>query len=61
MRVLSEVTVMLASCVLALCRNMKGMEYVLLHVMEPILYVIRKNFRQGPDKCEPFEWFTMQC
>lgn len=35
------------------CRNMKGMEYVLLHVMEPILYVIRKNFRQGPDTCEP--------
>lgn len=51
---------MLASCVLVLCRNMKGMEYVLLHVMEPILYVIRKNFRQGPDKCEAFEWFTMQ-
>ena len=34
-------------------RNMKGMEYVLLHVMEPVLYVIRKNYRQGPDKCEP--------
>lgn len=27
---------------------MTGLEYVLLHVQEPILYVIRKQHRHGP-------------
>ena len=30
--------------------NMVGTEYTLLHVQEPILYVIRKAHRQSPDK-----------
>ncbi|XP_045460354.1 mediator of RNA polymerase II transcription subunit 6 [Harmonia axyridis] len=29
-------------------QNMTGLEYVLLHVQEPILYVIRKQHRHGP-------------
>lgn len=32
---------------------MIGKEYVLLHVQEPILYVIRKQDRQGPDTTTP--------
>jgi len=31
---------------------MTGTEYMLLHVQEPILYVIRKLHRQSPDKGE---------
>jgi mediator of RNA polymerase II transcription subunit 6 len=34
-------------------QNMKGIEYSLLHVQEPVLYVIRKNYRQAPDKISP--------
>ena len=30
-------------------QNMQGTEYVLLHVQEPILYVIRKQHRQSPN------------
>ena len=30
------------------CRSMTGIEYELLHAMEPILYVIRKQHRQSP-------------
>ena len=29
---------------------MTGVEYMLLHVQEPILYVIRKVHRQAPDR-----------
>ncbi|KAK9891239.1 hypothetical protein WA026_013552 [Henosepilachna vigintioctopunctata] len=29
-------------------QNMTGLEYVLLHVQEPILYVVRKQHRHGP-------------
>lgn len=29
---------------------MAGIEYMLLHVQEPILYVIRKVHRQAPDR-----------
>ena len=29
-------------------QNMVGAEYILLHVQEPILYVIRKNIRHSP-------------
>jgi len=29
-------------------RSMTGIEYELLHVMEPILYVIRKQNRHSP-------------
>jgi len=39
--------------ILAVCfslRNMTGIEYMLLHVQEPILYVIRKVDRQTKDR-----------
>lgn len=31
-------------------RNMVGLEYILLHVQEPILYVIRKQHRHSPQQ-----------
>lgn len=34
-------------------RNMVGVEYVLLHVKEPILYVIRKQHRHSPKDTTP--------
>jgi len=33
--------------------NMQGAEYVLLHVQEPILYVIRKQIRHSPNQMTP--------
>lgn len=30
-------------------RNLTGIEYILLHVQEPILYVIRKQHRHSPN------------
>lgn len=33
--------------------NMTGLEYVLLHVHEPILYVIRKQHRHSPQQATP--------
>ncbi|KAL5009082.1 hypothetical protein ScPMuIL_014663 [Solemya velum] len=33
--------------------NMIGLEYVLLHVQEPILYVIRKQYRHTPQHMTP--------
>ncbi|GBM78376.1 Mediator of RNA polymerase II transcription subunit 6 [Araneus ventricosus] len=33
--------------------NMVGLEYVLLHVQEPILYVIRKQHRHSPNQVTP--------
>ncbi|KAK2184178.1 hypothetical protein NP493_277g02016 [Ridgeia piscesae] len=33
--------------------NMVGLEYVLLHVQEPILYVIRKQHRHSPTQATP--------
>ncbi len=33
--------------------NMVGTEFVLLHVQDPILYVIRKQHRQGPQQVVP--------
>ncbi|XP_025833756.1 mediator of RNA polymerase II transcription subunit 6 [Agrilus planipennis] len=35
-------------------QNMTGLEYVLLHVQEPILYVIRKQHRHSPTQVVPF-------
>lgn len=34
-------------------KNMNGVEYILLHVKEPILYVIRKQHRHSPDETTP--------
>lgn len=34
-------------------QNMTGLEYVLLHVQEPILYVIRKQHRHSPTQTTP--------
>ncbi|OWR44883.1 mediator of RNA polymerase II transcription subunit 6 isoform X2 [Danaus plexippus] len=34
-------------------QNMTGLEYILLHVQEPILYVIRKQHRQSPMQTIP--------
>lgn len=33
--------------------NMTGLEYILLHVQEPILYVIRKQHRHSPTVASP--------
>lgn len=33
--------------------NMVGMEYILLHVQDPILYVIRKQHRHSPTEATP--------
>ncbi|XP_023228687.1 mediator of RNA polymerase II transcription subunit 6-like, partial [Centruroides sculpturatus] len=33
--------------------NMTGLEYILLHVQQPILYVIRKQHRHSPTQCTP--------
>lgn len=33
--------------------NMTGLEYILLHVQEPILYVIRKQHRHSPTHATP--------
>ncbi|RWS17922.1 mediator of RNA polymerase II transcription subunit 6-like protein [Dinothrombium tinctorium] len=33
--------------------NMTGLEYILLHVQEPILYVIRKQHRHSPTQVTP--------
>ncbi|XP_066258518.1 mediator of RNA polymerase II transcription subunit 6 [Euwallacea similis] len=35
-------------------QNMTGLEYILLHVQEPILYVIRKQHRHSPQQVTPF-------
>ena len=35
-------------------QNMVGAEYILLHVQEPILYVIRKNIRHSPTQVTVF-------
>ena len=32
---------------------MTGLEYILLHVQEPILYVIRKQHRHSPSQATP--------
>lgn len=34
-------------------RNMTGLEYILLHVQDPILYVIRKQHRHSPTQATP--------
>jgi mediator of RNA polymerase II transcription subunit 6 len=34
-------------------KNMVGTEYILLHVKEPILYVIRKQHRHSPEDVTP--------
>ncbi|KAF7990772.1 hypothetical protein HCN44_000577 [Aphidius gifuensis] len=34
-------------------QNMTGLEYILLHVQEPILYVIRKQHRYSPTQATP--------
>nr|CAG4645829.1 EOG090X0E0D [Lynceus sp. MCZ IZ 141354] len=33
--------------------NMTGLEYILLHVQEPILYVVRKQHRHSPSQVTP--------
>lgn len=35
------------------CSNMVGLEYILLHVQEPILYVVRKQHRSSPTQTVP--------
>lgn len=41
-------------CILLyICSNMSGVEYILLHVQEPILYVIRKQYRNSPSDATP--------
>lgn len=35
--------------------KMTGKEYILLHVQEPVLYIIRKQDRLGPDSATPLE------
>lgn len=37
----------------SLCRKMTGFEYMLCEVMEPHLFVIRKQKRDGPEKVTP--------
>lgn len=34
-------------------KNMVGTEYILLHVKEPILYVVRKQHRHSPEETTP--------
>lgn len=34
-------------------KNMVGIEYILLHVKEPILYVVRKQHRHTPEETTP--------
>jgi mediator of RNA polymerase II transcription subunit 6 len=34
-------------------KNMTGIEYILLHVKEPILYVIRRQHRHSPEEATP--------
>lgn len=36
-----------------MCSNMVGVEYILLHVQDPILYVIRKQHRHSPTEATP--------
>uniref|UniRef100_A0A2M4ATS0 Mediator of RNA polymerase II transcription subunit 6 n=1 Tax=Anopheles triannulatus TaxID=58253 RepID=A0A2M4ATS0_9DIPT len=38
---------------LEMLNNMTGMEYILLHVQDPILYVIRKQHRYSPTEATP--------
>lgn len=33
--------------------NMTGIEYVLLHVQEPVLYIVRKQYRHSPQQVTP--------
>ena len=40
---------------------MTGIEYSLLLVQEPILYIIRKVHRQSPDKCKHAGSFHNYC
>ena len=40
-------------------RNMTGLEYALLHVQEPILYVIRKQHRHSPTQVTPITDYYM--
>lgn len=37
--------------------NMTGLEYILLHVQEPILYVVRKQHRHTPTQATPMADF----
>eukprot|EP00026_Physarum_polycephalum_P011582 Phypoly_transcript_11817.p1 GENE.Phypoly_transcript_11817~~Phypoly_transcript_11817.p1 ORF type:complete len:283 (+),score=42.88 Phypoly_transcript_11817:74-922(+) len=38
---------------MSLLRNLRGIEYELIHVREPALFVIRKLFRESPDRTIP--------
>lgn len=38
---------------LVMCSNLTGLEYMLLHVQEPILYVIRKQHRHSATAVTP--------
>ncbi|CAF1094587.1 unnamed protein product [Rotaria sordida] len=31
--------------------NATGIEYALIHRQDPVLYIIRKHFREGPNEC----------
>ncbi|XP_061414982.1 mediator of RNA polymerase II transcription subunit 6 [Lethenteron reissneri] len=37
--------------------NMTGLEYILLHTQEPILYIVRKQHRHSPTQVTPFADF----
>ena len=43
------------------CSTMTGVEYILLHVAEPILYVIRKQHRHSPTEATPMADYYIIC
>lgn len=48
-----EFNCLLLIALMIVCRNMTGLEYILLHVQDPILYVIRKQLRHSPTQATP--------
>lgn len=52
-RVCNNETVRMQHMSLDQLNNMIGVEYILLHVAEPILYVIRKQHRHSPTEATP--------
>jgi hypothetical protein len=36
-------------CVICVLRMMQGVEYITLHVQNPILFIIRKQLRDSPN------------
>ncbi|XP_067616767.1 mediator of RNA polymerase II transcription subunit 6 isoform X2 [Eurosta solidaginis] len=52
-RVCNNETIRMQRLSLEHLNNMVGVEYILLHVAEPILYVIRKQHRHSPTEATP--------